>query len=317
MGGVLFIAAQSKAWAQVPDPFAGNNTLYPADWSQPFRTSHYDYPLHPVAPKWPSARPAGALSKDTAPAYVAAVKKILEKDLQGLLNDPLHWSPQQAGWYDMPWGGQGATMSNGKIDPSTGREALLGSYTGQILKSISYPVNQRPSVPSFQNHAVVYYNDVAAHQLGKIWKNPLRPDLNRVLAAAASKSRLATSDQRLARELHDNPDIAALRRPDGSLDMERYRQMLGSQGMSPEMFEASVRSDLSSRQVVMGIAGSGFSSAVVADTALNAYFEKREIQLARFSTADYAAKLSPSDADLEQFYKSNENLFQAPEQQFH
>ncbi len=137
---------------------------------------------------------------------------------------------------------------------------------------------------------------------------------DRVLAAAASKSKLNTSDQRLARELHDNPDIAALRRPDGSLDMERYRQMLGSQGMSPEMFEASVRADLSSRQVVMGIAGSGFSSAVVADTALNAYFEKREIQVARFSTADYAAKLGPSDADLEQFYKSNENLFQAPEQ---
>ena len=84
---------------------------------------------------------------------------------------------------------------------------------------------------------------------------------DRVLAAAASKSKLNTSDQRLARELHDNPDIAALRRPDGSLDMERYRQMLGSQGMSPEMFEASVRADLSSRQVVMGIAGSGFSSA--------------------------------------------------------
>lgn len=177
-GGVLFIAAQLKAWAQVPDPFASNNTLYPSDWSQPFRTSHYDYPLHPVAPKWPSARPAGALSKDTAPAYVAAVKKMLEKDLKGLLNDPLHWSPQQAGWYDMPWGGQGATMSNGKIDPSTGREALLGSYTGQILQSISYPVNQRPSVPSFQNHSVVYYNDVAAHQLGKIWKNPLRPVLD-------------------------------------------------------------------------------------------------------------------------------------------
>ena len=30
--------------------------------------------------------------------------------------------------------------------------------------------------------------------------------------------------------------------------------------------------------------------------------------------ADYAAKLSPTDADLEQFYKANEKLFQAPEQ---
>jgi peptidyl-prolyl cis-trans isomerase D len=136
----------------------------------------------------------------------------------------------------------------------------------------------------------------------------------RVIAAAAEKFKLTTSDQRLARELQQSPEIASLRRPDGSLDMERYRQLLGSQGMSPEMFEANVRSDLSNRQVLVGIGASGFSSNSAADTALNAYFEKREIQVARFNAADFAAKLNPTDAELEQFYKANEKLFQAPEQ---
>ncbi|WP_411878334.1 SurA N-terminal domain-containing protein [Polaromonas sp. YR568] len=136
----------------------------------------------------------------------------------------------------------------------------------------------------------------------------------RVIAAAADKFKLTTSDQRLARELQQSPEIASLRRPDGSLDMERYRQLLSAQGMSPEMFEANVRTDLSNRQVLVGIGASGFSSNSAADTVLNAYFEKREIQLARFNTADYAAKLNPTDADLEQFYKANEKLFQAPEQ---
>ncbi len=137
---------------------------------------------------------------------------------------------------------------------------------------------------------------------------------DRVLTAAANKSKLSTSDQRLARDLQDNPDIAALRRADGTLDMERYRQMLGTQGLSPEMFEANVRAELSSRQVLVGIAGSGFSANMAADMALNAYFEKREIQVAGFSTTEYAAKLNPTDAELEQFYKANESLFQAPEQ---
>ena len=137
---------------------------------------------------------------------------------------------------------------------------------------------------------------------------------DRVLAAAATKLKLNTSDQRLARELQDNPEIAALRKPDGTLDMERYRQLLSTQGLSPEMFEANVRSDLSNRQVLVGIASSGLSTASASDIALNAYFEKREIQVARFSFIDYAAKLNPSEADLEQFYKSNESLFQAPEQ---
>ena len=137
---------------------------------------------------------------------------------------------------------------------------------------------------------------------------------DRVIAAAADKFKLVISDQRLARELQQSPEIASLRRPDGNLDMERYRQVLGSQGMSPEMFEANVRADLSNRQVLMGIGASGFSSSSAADLALSAYFEKREIQLARFNAADFAAKLSPTDADLEQFYKANEKLFQAPEQ---
>ena len=137
---------------------------------------------------------------------------------------------------------------------------------------------------------------------------------DRVVAVAAEKLKLSTSDQHLARELQSSPEIAALRRADGSLDMERYRQLLGAQGLSPEMFEANVRSDLSRRQVLAGVTGSGLGSSVAADLALNAFFEKREIQLARFNAADYAAKLSPSEADIEQFYKANEKLFQAPEQ---
>ena len=134
-----------------------------------------------------------------------------------------------------------------------------------------------------------------------------------VIAAAAQKFKLTTSDQRLARELQQSPEIASLRSAAGVLDMERYRKLLAGQGMSPEMFEANVRADLSNRQVLGAIAASGFSSNSAADMALNAYFEKREIQVARFNTADYAAKLTPTDADLDQFYKANEKLFQAPE----
>ena len=137
---------------------------------------------------------------------------------------------------------------------------------------------------------------------------------DRVIAVAADKLRLATSDQRLARELQQSPEIASLRRSDGALDMERYRQLLGSQNLTPEMFEANVRADLSRRQVLTPLSASAITGTADADLALNAFLEKREIQLARFNTSDFAAKLSPIDADLEQFYKANEKLFQAPEQ---
>ncbi len=136
----------------------------------------------------------------------------------------------------------------------------------------------------------------------------------RVLAQAADKFKLTTSDARLARDLQEDPTIASLRLPDGKLDMDRYRQLAASQGLTPEGFEARVRRDLSVRQVEAGVTGTGFAAAAAADVALNAFFEKREVQIASFATADFASQVRPTDAELEAFYKANQALFQAPEQ---
>ena len=136
----------------------------------------------------------------------------------------------------------------------------------------------------------------------------------RVMAQAADQFRLTTSDARLARDLQEDPGIASLRRPDGKLDMERYRQMAASQGTTPEGFEARVRRDLSVRQVEAGLTQTGFAATAVADVALNAFFERREVQVVNFLSADFASRVNPTDAEVEAFYKTNETLFQAPEQ---
>ena len=135
----------------------------------------------------------------------------------------------------------------------------------------------------------------------------------RVLSEAAQTFRLNTSDARLARELQQNPTIASLRKSDGTLDIERYRQLAASQGLTPEGFEARVRNDLSVRQVESGIVGTAFSPAALADISLNAFFEKREVQIARFTPADFAAKVNPSDTELDAFYQANQSMFQAQE----
>jgi peptidyl-prolyl cis-trans isomerase D len=137
---------------------------------------------------------------------------------------------------------------------------------------------------------------------------------DRVIAAAAAKENLSASDQRLARELQQNQMIAALRGPDGKLDMARYRQLVGQQGMTPEMFEAGVRADLSARQVLAAISESAFATPAQAAVSLDALLEKRQVQVARFAAVDYASRVKPTDAELEAFYKANTGLFQAPEQ---
>ena len=135
-----------------------------------------------------------------------------------------------------------------------------------------------------------------------------------VVGAAARAAHFETSDQRLANELQSDPTIASLRLPDGKIDKERYKLLVGSQGLTPEMFEARVRSQISARQVFKGIQGSGFTTNAVGDVALNAFLQKREVQVAIFDAASFASKVTLTDADLETYYKANQSLFQAPEQ---
>ncbi len=135
-----------------------------------------------------------------------------------------------------------------------------------------------------------------------------------VIGAAARDAHFETSDQRLANELQADPTIASLRQPDGKIDKERYKLLVGSQGLTPEMFEARVRSQISARQVFKGIQGSGFTTNAVGDVALNAFLQKREIQVTAFDAASFVSKVTLTDADLETYYKANQSLFQSPEQ---
>jgi peptidyl-prolyl cis-trans isomerase D len=135
----------------------------------------------------------------------------------------------------------------------------------------------------------------------------------RVISAAADKQLLIPSDQRLARYLQQDPSIAGLRGADGKLDMERYRQLAASQGMTPEMLEAKVRQDLSAQQVWGSLQQSVVASQSQTDAALNAYLQRREIQIQKWVPADFAAKVQVTDADLEKFYQAQSERFRSVE----
>ena len=137
---------------------------------------------------------------------------------------------------------------------------------------------------------------------------------DRVLAAAAKDMHLVTTDARLARSLQDIPAIADLKRADGTLDAEAYRALVGSQGLTPEGFEANVRRDLSINQVMGGVMGTAFGTDAQVKLALDPLYERREIQVVRFKAADFTSKAEPSDADLETYYKAHPAQFQQLEQ---
>lgn len=136
---------------------------------------------------------------------------------------------------------------------------------------------------------------------------------DRLIALAAEKQLLMTSDQRLANYLQQDPSIASLRGADGKLDMGRYRQLAASQGMTPEMLEAQVRRDLSQKQVLSALQTSALSSKKQSSGALQAYLQRREIQIQRFEPAAFADKVQVTDADLEKFYQAQTDRFRSTE----
>jgi peptidyl-prolyl cis-trans isomerase D len=132
----------------------------------------------------------------------------------------------------------------------------------------------------------------------------------RVLLTAADKMHLGVSDERLQRLFVTDPQFAALRNADGSVN----RDLLLAQGMSSEMFAQRLRQDLAMRQVLQGIGDSVLAPKAVVDSSMDALLQRRQVQLQRFDTAEFRAKVNPSDAEIEAFYKANEALFRAPEQ---
>ena len=135
----------------------------------------------------------------------------------------------------------------------------------------------------------------------------------RVTFVAADKLGLATTDERLQRLFATDPQFAVVRNPDGSVN----KDALAAQGMSSEMFAQRLRQDLTLRQVMLGVAGTVIAPISDTASALDAMFQQREVQVQRFDTKDLLDKVSPTDADIEAFYKdpANAKEFEAPEQE--
>ena len=132
----------------------------------------------------------------------------------------------------------------------------------------------------------------------------------RVLAVASDKLHLAVSNERLQRLFVTDPQFAMLRNADNSIN----KDLIAAQGMSVASFEARLRQDLTLQQVQGGITGSVLAANAPVNQALDALLQRREIRFTRFSALDNLAKVSPTDADIEAFYKSHESEFRAPEQ---
>ena len=137
---------------------------------------------------------------------------------------------------------------------------------------------------------------------------------DRVLAAAAAQEHFVVTEQRQLEIFQNDPGLASfVVVKDGKRQFDR-ELFLRATGMTPEQHQAALAAQMVRQQVLKGIADTAFATPAQAAATLNAFYDRREIQVARFAPGEFAAKVNVSDADLEAYYKQHVAQFQVPEQ---
>ncbi|WP_153100342.1 SurA N-terminal domain-containing protein [Paraburkholderia hayleyella] len=136
--------------------------------------------------------------------------------------------------------------------------------------------------------------------------------MQRVLADETLRLHLTASDAAVRRALLSDPFIASLKNPDGSIDLERYKQVLAAQGMTPEQYDASVRYSLAQQQLPSSIQSSAFTSKTLAQHLIELAEQQREVQSLMFRASDYLAKVQPTEAQLQAYYDAHRADFATP-----
>ncbi|MGF6509244.1 SurA N-terminal domain-containing protein [Paraburkholderia sp. 32] len=134
----------------------------------------------------------------------------------------------------------------------------------------------------------------------------------RVLADETQRLHLSASDEAVRRALLSDPVISSLKNPDGSIDLDRYKQLLAMQGMTPDQYDERVRYNLAMQQLPASIEASAFTSKTLAQHLTELAQQQREVQGIAFHPHDYAAKIQPTDAQLQAYYDAHRNDFATP-----
>lgn len=125
---------------------------------------------------------------------------------------------------------------------------------------------------------------------------------------AAAESGMRVGDAQLANIIQSQ----AVFQQDGAFSQQLYENWLASQGLSPGGFEQSMRADLLTNQLIVGLTGSSF--AVDAELArLRALQAQRRTFQTLKVPADTEVDLEISDAAVTEHYEANNSSYSRPE----
>jgi len=118
------------------------------------------------------------------------------------------------------------------------------------------------------------------------------------------------SDRQVASFIQQTP---AFQR-DGRFDSEQYQMVLARAGFSPASYEATLRNDLLSQQLLQNIESSSVISEREVERLLKLENQQREIAYGVIKLEDFLGEIEVDESDIRDFYDANQATYTTPEQ---
>lgn len=118
------------------------------------------------------------------------------------------------------------------------------------------------------------------------------------------------SDRQVASFIQQTP---AFQR-DGKFNSEQYQMVLARAGFSPASYEATLRNDLLSQQLLQNIENSSVISEREVERLLKLENQQREIAYGVIKLEDFLDEIEVEESDIRDFYDANQASYTTPEQ---
>ncbi|MFZ6753362.1 SurA N-terminal domain-containing protein [Undibacterium sp. Dicai25W] len=132
----------------------------------------------------------------------------------------------------------------------------------------------------------------------------------KVVASEVKNNKLFITDHILQQAIMANPGLL---KADGSFDSEKYKNILASRGMTPAMYEQSLRQDMALQQLIDSVQNTNIVPKAVAERIALIGEQEREVQALTFKASDFVSQVKVTDEMVKAFYDKNATQFEIPE----
>ena len=123
-------------------------------------------------------------------------------------------------------------------------------------------------------------------------------------------NKLLITDQILQQAILATPGLV---KADGTFDADKYKAILASRGMSPAMYEQSLRQDMALEQLINAVQNTSIVPKTVAERFAMISEQEREVQALTFKASDFTSQVKITDEMVKAFYDKNAAQFEIPE----